>query len=156
MNQIILLVEDSRDDEVLTLRALRNILPLQVVITAHDGAEALDYLFGTGDYLGRDPYAIPRLVLLDLKLPRMNGLEVLKRIREDERTRALPVVLFTGSHSEQDILDGYTYGANSYICKPTDYTKYCETMKQVVTYWIALCDLPAGKAGRPTEYAGQG
>lgn len=143
MNQTILLVEDNHDDRALTLRALRNILPLQVVVTAGDGAEALDYLFGTGDYLGRNPAFIPKLVLLDLRLQKVNGLEVLKRIRCDARTRALPVIVFTSSHREEDILDSYTSGANSYIYKPVDYSQYCDNIKQVVTYWLALCELPA-------------
>jgi two-component system, response regulator len=143
VNQIILLVEDNRDDEALTLRALRNLLPLQIVVTAHDGAEALDYLFGTGDYLGRNPAIIPKIVLLDLRLPRVSGLEVLRRIREDTRTRALPVIVLTASHREEDILDSYDCGANSYICKTIDYSQHCDNMKQIVTYWLALCELPA-------------
>src|SRR5690242_16647684 len=127
---MILLVEDNPDDEALTLRAVRKHMPYGIVV-ARDGAEALDFLFGTGRYAGRDISLAPLLVLLDLKLPKVNGLEVLRRMRDDARTRTVPVVIFTSSTEEQDILDCYTLGANSYIRKPVDYGQFCADMKQV-------------------------
>ena len=141
MNKMILLVEDNPDDEALTLRAVRKHMPYGIVV-ARDGAEALDYLFGTGRYAGRDPLANPLLVLLDLKLPKVNGLEVLRRMREDGRTRSIPVVVFTSSTEEQDILDSYRLGANSYIRKPVDYGQFCDNMKQVMNYWLSVNQLP--------------
>lgn len=141
MNKMILLVEDNPDDEALTLRAVRKHMPYGIVV-ARDGAEALDYLFGSGRYAGRDPQASPLLVLLDLKLPKVNGLEVLRRMREDARTRSIPVIVFTSSTEEQDILDSYRLGANSYIRKPVDYGQFCDNMKQVMTYWLSVNQLP--------------
>jgi two-component system, response regulator len=142
VNQTILLVEDNPNDEALTRRALHSIIPLPVVVTARDGAGALDFLFGTGDYLGRDASANPSIVLLDLKLPKLSGLEVLHHIRSDAKTRIIPVIFFTSSSEEQDILDAYTLGANSYVSKPVDYSQFCHTLKQVVTYWLVSCQLP--------------
>lgn len=141
MNKMILLVEDNPDDEALTLRAVRKHMPYGIVV-ARDGAEALDYLFCTGRYAGRDPLANPLLVLLDLKLPKVNGLEVLRRMREDGSTRSIPVVVFTSSTEEQDILDSYRLGANSYIRKPVDYGQFCDDMKQVMNYWLSVNQLP--------------
>ena len=138
---MILLVEDNPDDEALTLRAVRKHMPHGIVV-ARDGAEALDFLFGTGCYQGRDLSVSPLLVLLDLKLPKVNGLEVLRRIRGDARTRVIPVVVFTSSTEEQDILDCYSLGANSYIRKPVDYNQFCADMKQVITYWLFVNQLP--------------
>jgi len=138
---MILLVEDNPDDEALTLRAVHKHMPYGIVV-ARDGAEALDYLFGTGRYTGRDPVASPLLVLLDLKLPKVNGLEVLRRMRGDARTRSIPVIVFTSSTEEQDILDSYRLGANSYIRKPVDYGQFCDDMKQVMTYWLCVNQLP--------------
>jgi two-component system, response regulator len=109
---------------------------------ARDGAEALDFLFGTGLHACRDTSVPPLLVLLDLKLPKVNGLEVLRRMREDSRTRSIPVVVFTSSTEEQDILDSYRLGANSYIRKPVDYGQFCEDMKQVMNYWLCVNQLP--------------
>lgn len=141
MNKMILLVEDNPDDEALTLRALRKNMPHGIVV-ARDGAEALDFLFGTGRYAGRDLAVSPLLVLLDLKLPKVNGLEVLRRTREDSRTRSIPVIIFTSSTEEQDILDSYRLGANSYIRKPVDYGQFCHDMKQVMSYWLSVNQLP--------------
>jgi two-component system, response regulator len=141
MNKIILLVEDNPDDEALTLRAARKHMPYGIVV-ARDGAEALEFLFGTGRFAGRDTSVSPLMVLLDLKLPKINGLEVLRRIRSDARTRVIPVVVFTSSTEEQDIHDSYTLGANSYIRKPVDYNQFCADMKQVMTYWLSVNQLP--------------
>lgn len=141
MNKTILLVEDNPDDEALTLRAVRKHMPYGIVV-ARDGAEALDYLFGTGGHSERDSLANPLLVLLDLKLPKVNGLEVLRRMRENVKTRSIPVIVFTSSTEEQDILDSYRLGANSYIRKPVDYGQFCDNMKQVMTYWLSVNQLP--------------
>ena len=138
----ILLVEDNPDDEALTVRALsRNGIRhhLQVV---RDGVEALDYLFGTGTYAGRDLRAAPTVILLDLKLPRIDGLEVLRRLRADERTRAQPVVILTSSKEEEDLAQGYGLGANSYIRKPVDFTQFTEAVRQVGLYWLVLNEQP--------------
>jgi two-component system, response regulator len=148
MNQTILLVEDNPEDEALTLRALRDLLPLPVVVIARDGVEALDFIFGTGDYLGRDTCSSPAIVLLDLKLPKIGGLEVLRRIREHNGTKIIPVIIFTSSGEERDILAAYTLGANSYVCKPVDYSQFCYTLKQVVGYWLTACQLPPADATR--------
>ena len=141
MNKLILLVEDNPDDEALTLRAVRKNMPHRIVV-ARDGAEALEFLFGTGRYVGRDLAESPLLVLLDLKLPKVNGLEVLRRTRADLRTRSIPVIVFTSSTEEQDILDSYRLGANSYIRKPVDYGQFCQDMKQVMHYWLCVNQLP--------------
>ena len=138
---MILLVEDNPDDEALTLRAVRKHMPLAIVV-ARDGAEALEFLFGTGRHTGRDLALSPLLVLLDLKLPKVNGLEVLRRIRDDGRTRSIPVIVFTSSTEEQDILDSYRLGANSYIRKPVDYGQFCGDLKQVMNYWLCVNQLP--------------
>lgn len=141
MYEIILLVEDDPEDEVFTLRAVRKHVT-QAVVVARDGAEALDFLFGTGDYEGRDLSISPSLVLLDLKLPKLDGFEVLRRIRGNARTRCIPVVIFSSSAEEQDILDSYSLGANSYICKPNDYGDFCNTLNQVTVYWLSLNKVP--------------
>jgi CheY-like chemotaxis protein len=141
-DKIILLVEDSPDDEALTLRALKkNNISNQVVI-AHDGAEALDYLFGRGAYDGRDTSALPQVVLLDLKLPKIDGLEVLRTIRGDARTKRLPVVILTSSKEESDLLDGYELGANSYVRKPVDFTAFAEAVRHLGLYWLVLNESP--------------
>ncbi|MBJ6748784.1 response regulator [Geomonas anaerohicana] len=140
MNKMILLVEDNPDDEALTLRAIRKHMPYGIVV-ARDGAEALDHLFGTGRN-GAEATPTPLLVLLDLKLPKVNGLEVLRRMREEAKTRSIPVIVFTSSTEEQDILDSYRLGANSYIRKPVDYNQFCENMKQVMNYWLSVNQLP--------------
>jgi CheY-like chemotaxis protein len=136
--QVILLVEDNPDDEMLTLRALKKNNILNEVVVVRDGVQALDYLFGTGTYAGRDLNVMPHLVLLDLRLPRMEGLEVLRRLRGDERTRLLPVVVLTSSDEEQDIVGSYALGANSYIRKPVDFAQFTKAVQQLGLYWLVL------------------
>lgn len=136
----ILLVEDSPDDAALTLRALKAHNITNEVVVARDGAEALDYLFGTG---GRPaPAEPPAVVLLDLKLPKLTGLEVLQRIRADEHTRLLPVVILTSSDEERDVIDGYSLGANSYVRKPVDFVEFTEAAKQLGLYWLLMNRAP--------------
>jgi CheY-like chemotaxis protein len=137
-NRHILLVEDNPDDEVLTLRALRKHNIASEITVARDGVEALDVLFGTGAHEGRDTSTMPSLVLLDLKLPKVDGLEVLRRIRSDERTKLLPVVIFTSSNEEQDILECHALGANSYIRKPVDFNHLSEALRLIGTYWLTM------------------
>ena len=141
-DKIILLVEDNPDDELLTLRALRKNNVLNKIVVARDGVEALDYLFGTGGYSGRDTAVMPQLILLDLKLPKIDGLEVLKRLRADERTRLLPVVILTSSREEQDMLDGYGFGANSYVRKPVNFEQFVQAVEQLKLYWLILNEAP--------------
>jgi two-component system response regulator len=143
----ILLVEDDPDDEALTLRALRKNNIANEVVVARDGAEALDYLFAAGAHAGRDTSAGPQIVLLDLKLPKVNGLEVLRRLRADERTRLLPVVILTSSKEDQDIINGYSLGANSYICKPVEFEQFREATRQLGLYWLVL-NIPPPDAKR--------
>lgn len=134
----ILLVEDNPDDEALTLRAFtKNRIANQVVV-ARDGVEALDYLFGSGSFSGRDMSIMPAVILLDLKLPRIDGLEVLRRVRADSRTRLLPVVILTTSKEQKDIYEAYSLGANSYIRKPVDFEKFIYAVGQLGLYWLAL------------------
>lgn len=134
----ILLVEDNPDDELLTLRAFeRNGFDTPIVVV-RDGAEALAYLFGTGAYAGRTASGRPLLILLDLKLPKIGGLQVLERVRADDRTRHLPVIVFTTSNEQQDIERAYHLGANSYIRKPVDLNRYIQTIRQVGAYWLGL------------------
>lgn len=140
----ILLVEDNPDDEMLALRALRQSRIANKTVVAHDGVEALDYLFGTGEYAGRDTSRMPQLVLLDLKLPRVDGLEVLQRIRADKRTHRLNVVILTSSREEQDLVKGYDLGANSYICKPVDFDQFVDAVTQLGLYWLVLNEPPPG------------
>jgi CheY-like chemotaxis protein len=140
--KVILLVEDSADDEALTLRALtRNNIGNEVVV-ARDGEEALDWLFCRGQHRSRDPHDQPALVLLDLKLPKVDGLEVLRRIRDHADTRLVPVVILTSSREEQDRLRGYLNGANSYIRKPIDFAHFVEAVRQVGLYWLVLNEPP--------------
>lgn len=143
----ILLVEDNADDEALTLRALKKNNIQNRVVVAHDGAEALDHLFGAEAHASRDKGVMPALVLLDLKLPKIDGLEVLRQIRADERTKLLPVVILTSSQEEQDILNGYSLGANSYIRKPVDFAQFTEAVRQLGLYWLLLNQPPP--VGRP-------
>ena len=139
----ILLVEDNPDDEALTLRALKKNNNIQnPVVVAHDGVEALDYLFGTGVHEGRDLTIMPQVVLLDLKLPKVDGLQVLEKLRADHRTRLLPVVILTSSKEQQDLIDGYSLGANSYIRKPVDFAQFIESVRQLGLYWLILNEAP--------------
>ncbi|HYX14297.1 MAG TPA: response regulator [Nostoc sp.] len=139
---MILLVEDNPDDEALTLRALKKNNIMNEVIVAHDGVEALDYLFGKGIYASRDMSVMPNLILLDLKLPKMDGLEVLRHLRADERTKILPVVILTSSKEEQDLINGYTLGANSYVRKPVDFSQFSDAVRQLGLYWFVLNEPP--------------
>jgi len=139
---VILLVEDNPDDEALTLRALKKNNIRNDVVVARDGAEALDYLFGTGQYAERDTAVLPQVVLLDLKLPKVEGLEVLRRVRADKRTRLLPVVILTSSNEEQDRIDGYGLGANSYVRKPVDFSQFVDAARQLGLYWLVLNEAP--------------
>ena len=141
----ILLVEDNPDDEALTLRALKKNNILNEVTIVRDGAEALDYLFCQGTYAGRDASRQPAVTLLDLKLPKVEGLEVLKRLRADARTQLLPVVILTSSKEEQDLVNGYRLGANSYIRKPVDFSKFMEAVRQLGLYWLVLNESPPRK-----------
>jgi two-component system response regulator len=133
--KIVLLVEDNPDDVELTLRAFRKASISNEVVVARDGLEALDYLFGTGAHEGERP-TLPQVVLLDLKLPRVDGLEVLQRIRADRRTRLLPVVVLTSSREEQDLVRSYELGANSYVRKPVDFTQFVEATRELGLYWL--------------------
>jgi len=137
-NKVILLVEDNPRDEALTLRALKKSNIANDVIVARDGVEALDYLFGTGKYAERDTQDAPQLILLDLKLPKVDGLQVLRKIREDEHTRRLPVVIFTSSSEEEDMIKSYELGANSYVRKPVDFEQFLEATRQLGLYWLVL------------------
>ena len=141
-DRTILLVEDNPDDEELTLRAFRQNNILNEVAVVHDGQEALDYLFCEGAHTARDPHQMPAVVLLDLKLPKIDGLEVLRRVRADERTRLQAVVILTSSKEEQDLVNGYRLGANSYIRKPVDFTKFMEAVRQLGFYWLVLNEPP--------------
>jgi len=135
---MILLVEDNPDDEALTLRALQKNNIINEVVVARDGVEALDFLFGTGVYAGRDLSLMPEVILLDINLPKINGLEVLEKIRANERTRLLPVVILTTSNEEQDKIKSYTLGANSFIRKPVDFQQFSEAIRQLGVYWLVL------------------
>lgn len=134
----ILLVEDNRRDEELMLRALKKNNIGNTVVVARDGEKAIDYLFGTGTHSGSDAPDLPAVVLLDLKLPKIDGLEVLQRIRCDERTKLLPVVILTSSKEDNDRLRGYTSGANSYVRKPIEFTEFAEAVRQLGLYWLIL------------------
>ena len=140
--QVILLVEDNPDDEALTLRALKKNNITNQVTVVRDGAEALDYFFGTGNYAGRDTNMLPQVTLLDLKLPKVDGLEVLRRLREDDRTKLAPIVILTSSVEEQDRLKGYGLGANSYVRKPVDFDQFMEAVRQLGLYWLLLNERP--------------
>ena len=140
--KVILLVEDNPDDELLALRALKKNNLINEVVVAHDGVEALDYLFGAGEHTGRDTNVMPHLILLDLKLPRIDGLEVLRRLRADGRTRLLPVVILTSSREQQDMLDGYGLGANSYVRKPVNFEQFVGAVEQLKLYWLSLNEAP--------------
>ena len=141
-DKMILLVEDNPDDEALTLRALKKHNVGNKVFVVHDGAEALDFLFCTGAYADRDPHDTPQVILLDIKLPKVDGLEVLRRLRADERTSLLPVVILTSSKEDQDLINGYKYGANSYVRKPVDFIEFLEAARQLGLYWLVLNETP--------------
>jgi two-component system response regulator len=137
-DKVILLVEDNADDELLTLRALKKNNIRNKVVVARDGNEALDYLFGTGAHSGRDLSVMPQIILLDLKLPKVDGFEVLNRVRASEITRFLPVVILTTSNEDQDRIRGYDLGANSFVRKPVEFEKFIEAVKQLGLYWLIL------------------
>ncbi|MEO5886569.1 MAG: response regulator [Anaerolineales bacterium] len=141
-DKMILIVEDNPDDEALTIRALKKNNIGHRLVVARDGAEALDYLFCTGIYSERDPRDLPQAILLDLKLPKIDGLEVLKRIRAEPRTSVLPVVILTSSKEELDILQSYRNGANSYVRKPVDFDEFLEAARQIGLYWLVLNEVP--------------
>jgi|SRR5581483_201582 len=141
MNEI-LLVEDNPDDVELTLRAFKKSRVMNEVVVAHDGVEALDYLFATGSYAYRDPNQLPQIVLLDLKLPRIDGLHVLERLRAHPKTRLLPVVILTSSTEQRDLASGYRLGANSYVRKPVDFQEFVEAVRQLGLYWLLLNQRP--------------
>lgn len=147
--RVILLVEDNPDDIALTLRAFRRNNILNEVKVAQDGVEALEYLFGTGPHAERDTSRLPAVMLLDLKLPRLDGLEVLRRIRQDPRTRLLRVVVLTSSVEEQDIVQSYSLGANSYIRKPVDFDNFQTAVGQLGLYWLLLNEAPPGARRGP-------
>jgi CheY-like chemotaxis protein len=147
-DKVILLVEDNPDDRTLILRVLDRQHVANSVVAVSDGVEALDYLFRRGSYAGRIPADLPQLVLLDLKLPRVDGLEVLREIRQSEATRLLPVVILTSSGEERDLMDGYSLGANSYVRKPIRFEDLAEAVRQLGLYWLVL-NQPCGGAGRP-------
>lgn len=138
MQAAILLVEDNPDDEALTVRAFSKNSIQNPIVVAHDGQEALDYLYGTGRYVGRDLSSRPVLILLDIKLPKLNGIEVLRQIRGHEATRLIPVVVLTTSKEEDDLVKSYSLGANSYIRKPVDFQQFMEVVRQVGIYWLML------------------
>jgi CheY-like chemotaxis protein len=139
---VLLLVEDNPDDEELTLLAFEQSAIANEVVVAHDGVEALDYLFSTGMYADRNPSLMPALILLDLQLPRINGLEVLQRLRADPRTKLLPVVILTTSNEQQDLINSYSLGCNSYIRKPVDYDQFITAVQQLGMYWLLINEPP--------------
>jgi two-component system response regulator len=147
VNKAILLVEDNADDEKLTLRAFKKKNVSNSVVVARDGLEALDYLFGAGTYAGRDVADLPSVILLDLKLPKIDGLEVLKRLRGDPRTKRVPVVILTSSKEDQDLVMSYDLGANSYIRKPVDFEKFVEVAGTLGLYWLLLNEPPPTQRG---------
>jgi two-component system response regulator len=141
-NNVILLVEDNADDVELTLRAFRKSKVLNEIVVACDGVEALDYVFATGTHAGRNPKVNPEVILLDLKLPKIGGLEVLRRLRAEERTRRIPVVVLTSSNEEKDILTSYNLGANSFVRKPVDFAQFVEAARQLGLYWLVTNEPP--------------
>jgi two-component system response regulator len=144
--KVILLVEDNPDDELLTLRAMQKNNIANEIVVARDGAEALDYIFGTGKYDGRNIAESPQVILLDLNLPKIGGLEVLKRIRSDQRTALYPIVILTSSKEEKDLVESYRLGANSYIRKPVDFNQFTEAIRQLGLYWLVLNEVPESNA----------
>lgn len=144
-DKVILLVEDNPNDVTLTERALKKATILNKLEIAKDGLEALDYIFGTGSWAGRDVSVMPQVILLDLKLPKIDGLEVLKRIRADARTKLLPVIILTSSNEEKDLVGGYSMGANSYIRKPVSFDRFTDAVRQLGLYWLLLNEAPPTK-----------
>ncbi|MCL5028433.1 MAG: response regulator [Bacteroidetes bacterium] len=138
----ILLVEDNTADQELTLKALKKYNITNNIFVVEDGAEALDFIFAEGEHSSRDIHNNPKIILLDLKLPKVSGLEVLKKVKGDERTRSIPVVVLTSSREERDLIDSYKYGVNSYIVKPVDFNKFIESVKDIGLYWMLLNQLP--------------
>ena len=147
MKKTILLVEDNPDDVALTIRAFEKNNIANRIVVAEDGVEALDFLFGTGRHAGRDTSEMPALVLLDLKLPKIDGLEVLRRLRADERTKLLPIVILTSSKEEHDLVNGYALGANSYVRKPVDFNQFMEAARNLGLYWLVLNEAPPVRRG---------
>jgi two-component system response regulator len=141
-DKVILLVEDTKSDEVLTLRALKKNNIANEVFVARDGEQALDYLFGTGTQAGRGPNALPQVILLDLNLPKLSGLDVLRRIRAGKTTRFLPVVVLTSSREDEDIINSYSLGANAYVRKPVDFGQFTEAVKTLGLFWLVLNEQP--------------
>jgi two-component system response regulator len=141
-DETILLVEDNPDDVELTLRAFKKNNIANNVVVARDGVEALDYLFGKGAYADRDTSDTPRIILLDLKMPKLDGIQVLERLRADERTRLVPVVILTSSKEEQDLVKGYKSGANSYVRKPVDFNQFVEAVRHIGLYWLLINEQP--------------
>jgi len=140
--KIILLVEDNPDDIELTLRVLKQYNIANEIVVVRNGAEALDWLFGTGAYTDRDTSIMPTVILLDLHLPKVDGLEVLRRVRADERTELVPVVILTSSQEQEDLVNGYKFGCNSYIRKPVDFVHFGEAVRQLGLYWVLLNEAP--------------
>ncbi len=138
----IMLVEDNPKDEALTLRALQRSGVLNPIVVVRDGVEALDYLFVRGSHASRDPAVVPQVILLDLKLPKIDGLEVLRALRADESTKLLPVVVLTSSVEEQDLMRSYSLGANSYVRKPVDFVQFVEAVRQLGLYWLVMNEYP--------------
>ena len=145
-DRTILLVEDDENQVLLAMRALRKhgiVKEVDEVVVAGDGEEALDYIFGTGSYAGRDTGVMPEFILLDVKLPKMDGLQVLERLRDDERTELLPVILFSSSREHEDVVAGYRLGANSYVAKPANFEKFSEAMQYLGWYWLSFNETPS-------------
>jgi CheY-like chemotaxis protein len=140
--KMILLVEDNPDDEELTTRALRQAKVANDLVVVRDGAEALEFVFGTGQYAGRDLSRMPALILLDLKLPKLSGLDVLQRLRADERTKLIPTVILTSSSEDEDMLKSYRHGANSYVRKPVEFSAFASAVSQLGVYWMLINESP--------------
>jgi two-component system response regulator len=148
-DKFVLLVEDNPDDVALTKRAFRKSKIANEMIVVSDGVEALDFIFASGAYAERNPEELPEVVLLDLKLPKVDGLEVLRRLREHEHTKLLPVVILTSSKEEQDMIRGYALGANSYVRKPVDFIEFTEAVRELGLYWLILNQSPPAAHKRP-------
>ena len=149
MNKTILLVEDNASDEKLTVLAFKKCGVANDVVVVRDGAAALDYLFAEGAYAGRDPSVVPTVTLLDLKLPKIDGLEVLRRLRADERTRRLPIVILTSSKEDDDVIRSYELGANAYVRKPVDFHEFAAATKTLGLFWLLLNEPPIARRGSP-------